>query len=108
MKKFTVSFKRKAIYTEEGYVTVEASNASDAKQIALEYLEEGNDPCNLDGNVSEIWFVEDSPLPEPDVNILSVEKDDFIDGYDDCDEIDEEYEDEYSSSEYDDEYDYGY
>ena len=100
MKKFTVSFKRKAVYEEDGYITVEASSASAAKRIAIEMLEDGKDPCDYEGDVSDIIFVQDSPLPEPEVEITSVDKDDIADDYEvsEYDDGDDYYEDD----EYDD------
>lgn len=98
MKKFTVSFKRKAVYEEEGYITVEATSASAAKRIALEILDEGKDPCDYEGDVTDMYFVPDSPLPDSEAEIISVEKDDFLDENDRDEEFDDEYE------EFDDEF----
>ena len=45
-------------------------------------------------------FVEDSPLPEPEVEIIDVDKDDISDDYDGM--FDEEYEDDGYESDYED------
>ena len=100
MKKFNVSFKRKAVYEETGFITVEASSVSAAKKYALEILEDGKDPCEYDGDVTDFVFVEDSPLPEPEVEIIEVDKDDISDDYDGM--FDEEYEDDSYESDYED------
>ena len=99
MKKFSVSFKRKAVYEEEGYITVEATSASAAKRIALEILDEGKDPCDYEGDVTDMWFddTEDAPQIDANVQITEVEKADFIDDEDDF--IDDE---SYDEEEYDD------
>ena len=95
MKKFIVSFTRKAVYIEDGYLTVEASNASAAKRIATEILEDGKNPCDYDGDVTDISFddTDKAPQIDADVKITEVEKDDFIDdeeGYNSYEDEDED------------------
>ena len=96
MKKFTVSFKRKAVYEEEGYITIEAANVSAAKRIATEILEEGKDPCDYEGDVTDAYFVasEEPPQIDANVEIIEVEKDDFIDEWEDETEEDDDYYDD--------------
>lgn len=98
MKRYNVSFKRKAVYNEEGYLVVEASNISSAKKIAIEMLENGCNPGDYDGDVTDIEFIDDTLLPDSEVELLDVEQDDFMSEYE-SPELDEDEEDEYEDEE---------
>lgn len=90
-KKYTVEFTRNAIYQEKGYIIIEASTKAEARQLAKEALENGEDAMNYEGDVSDIDFVCDQFLDDNHTRIDSVEVGDFIEG--DDEESEEEYSD---------------
>lgn len=94
-KKYTVEFTRNAVYQEKGYIIIEASTKAEARQLAKEALENGEDAMDYEGDVSDLDFVNDQFLDDNHTHIDSVEVDDFIE-----DDGDEEVED---FSDYDDE-----
>lgn len=101
-KKYTVEFTRNAVYQEKGYIIIEASTKAEARQLAKEALENGEDAMDYEGDVSDLDFVNEQ-LDDNHTRINSVEVDDFIedDGaeeeedYSDYDDEEEEEEEEY-------------
>jgi len=97
-KKYTVEFTRNAVYQERGYIIIEASTKAEARQLAKEALENGEDVMDYEGDVSDLDFVNEQ-LDDNHTRIDNIEVDDFIedDGaeeeedYSDYDEEEEEY-----------------
>ena len=99
-KKYTVEFTRNVVYQEKGYIIIEASTKAEARQLAKEALENGEDVMDYEGDVSDIDFVCDQFLDDNHTHIDSIEIDDFVE---DDEEVEDEYS-EYDSEEEDEEY----
>lgn len=106
MKRYIVNFTRNAIYSENGYLTVEAMSKKEAKLLAKEVLESGESVLDHDGDVYDLEFVPEQTLDDTNITITDVDIDDVCDidydeegnrdvddDYDECDNQDEDFDD---------------
>lgn len=106
MKRYIVNFTRNAIYSENGYLTVEAMSKKEAKLLAKEILESGESVLDHDGDIYDLEFVPEQTLDDTNIAITDVDIDDVcdidydeedsednVDDYDDCDDQDEDFND---------------
>lgn len=79
MKRYIVNFTRNAIYSENGYLTVEAMSKKEAKSLAKEILESGESVLDHDGDIDDLEFVPEQTLDDTNITITDIDVDDVCD-----------------------------